>query len=81
MVAILDLRLARLLHRCVLHLHDWPNWCNLSHILPRGGKSLVRDLGLSMASLQPSSYGLYLVWCAVLDRRGVRDANDKVKLA
>ena len=71
------LRVDRIHHLWYVHLHDRTNRRNISHQLPRRQQSLIRDLGISMACVQSSGYGLHLVWCSVLDRRSVSDNREK----
>jgi hypothetical protein len=96
MVAILDLRLARLHHRGVLCVHDRSHWRNLSHLVPRCEPILFWNMGCFVVSkeiifekrltnsfqagLQPRNNGLCLVWCARLDWRDLCLPHDPVYL-
>ena len=65
----MDLRLDRLCLFCNIHLYDRQNWSNIPHFLSGRQQSVIRHLGILVASLQSSCHGLYLVRCPILDRR------------
>ncbi|KAL8939249.1 MAG: hypothetical protein Q9211_002831 [Gyalolechia sp. 1 TL-2023] len=68
LVAVLALRLDRILHLRNFHHPDWPDWCDVSYLISRRLSIFIRRMGLLMAGLQPSSNGLYMVWRPGLDR-------------
>lgn len=72
LVAILALRLDRILHLRNVHHPDWPYWSDVSYLISRHSSIFIRHMGLLMASLQPSSNGLYMVWRAGVDWRLVQ---------
>lgn len=43
--------IAWLLHRSLLRLLDWPDWCNVPHFFSRRQSRVFRCLGCSMARL------------------------------
>ena len=65
----MDLCMDRLFHLRELHLHDRPYRCHIPHIISCCEQSIIWYLGLALAGFQSSSHGLYLVRCAVVDRR------------
>lgn len=81
MVAIMALCLAWLHFRSLLRLHDWPNRCYLPHLLPCCVSILLRHLGCSLASVQQSCYGMYLVWSSGMDWRELYPSHDLIDLA
>jgi hypothetical protein len=56
-VAVVDLRVDRVLYFGLLCLCDGSNRCRLPHLVSRDIASLIRGLGLSVAGVQPGSYG------------------------
>jgi len=75
-VAIMALRLDRLQHRRLLHLHDRPHRRSLPHLVPRRRAIKLRYLGRTLARLQPRRHGLRLVRRAGLDRWPVCAPHD-----
>ena len=69
MVAGLDLCLDWVPDLSDLHLHDWTDWSYISHLFPCRQQSVIRYLGILVASLQSSRHGLHLVRRPVVDRR------------
>ena len=69
MVAIMDLCLAWIHDRRLLHLLDWTHRRNIPYLFPRRQQSIIRYLGLAMAGVQSCCYGLHLVRSAVMDWR------------
>lgn len=59
----------------------WSHRFHLPHLVPSRRSQLFRNLGRSLARLQQSSYGLYLVWCSSLDRGRMCQAYDLCDLA
>lgn len=59
----------RLRHLRLVHLHDRAHRRGVSHRFPGRFAFFVWGLGLTMAGLQPSCYGLHMVRSAILDRR------------
>ncbi len=80
-VASLAVRLDRLLHCRLLHLHDRPDRCHIPYPLPGGCAIILWHLGFAMAGLQPRSNGLHLVWCTGLDRRDLHGLDASSCLA
>ena len=80
LVAIVALRVDRLLFRRLFHLLHWPHRRNLPHSIPRRRPGLVRHLGLAMASLQPRRNGVRVVRRADVDRRDLHLPHDSVDL-
>lgn len=70
----------RIYHLWYLHLHDWTNWRDIPYQLPCCEQSFVWDLGFFMACIQPSSYGLHLVWRSGMDWRSVSDYIHQAEL-
>jgi hypothetical protein len=58
LVAVVDMRMAWLYHRRLLHLHDWKNWGNVPHRVSSGLQIIIWYLGSTMASFQPCCHGL-----------------------
>lgn len=81
MVAVMALRLDRLLHCGLLHRLDRSNWREIPHLLPCRWTSVFRYLGFSLACFESHSDGLRLVRCASVDRRRVCIPHDQSDLA
>lgn len=79
-VAIMVVRLDWLCYCRMLHLLDWPHWCNVPYRFPCCKQVFVRHLGKLVACLQSRCHGLCLVWCAVLDRWPMCVHHDTVDL-
>ena len=69
LVASLALRVDWLRDLRHLHLYDRTNRCYISHFISCGQQSFLRHLGLIVAGIQSSGYGLYLVRRSVVDWR------------
>ena len=80
-VAVVDLCLDRLLTRCWFRLPDRPNWRDLSYRVPRRRTIVFWHLGITVACVQPSSYGVHLVRRSSLAWRQLRQDHDFVDLA
>lgn len=81
LVAVVALRLDRLLHRRRLHRLDGPHRREVSHFFPRRWTSIFRYLGISLACFEPHGNGLRLVRRSSMDRRRVRFPHDQSNLA
>ena len=77
----MDLCLAWLCYRGLLRGYYRTDWSDIPHFFPRCVPFQLRNLGCSLARLQPSCYGMYLVWRTSLDRRRVRQTHDLSDLA
>lgn len=69
LVAVVDLCLGGIFHRRLLYLSDRKDWSHLPHLLPGRHKSVFRHLGLIVAGLQSSRYGLHMDGSPVMDWR------------
>ncbi|KAL1866748.1 hypothetical protein VTK73DRAFT_4540 [Phialemonium thermophilum] len=76
MVAVLAVRLDRLLHRGRLRVRHRPYRGHLPHRIPRSQQILLRRLGESLAGLQPRCHGMYMVRRAGLHRGSLRLPDD-----
>lgn len=80
LVAVLAVRLDRLLFRRLFHLRNRANRRNLPHRIPRHSPFVIRHLGIPMACLQPRSHGLRVVRRADVDRRVVYLSHDHLRV-
>lgn len=56
-VAVMDLRLGWILHRCLFYLRDRSNRRQVSHLVSCRVQSVLRDLGFPVACFQSSGHG------------------------
>lgn len=81
LVAVLALRLDRLRNHRRLRRTHRSHRSEIPPQLSRHRSSILWHLGRSLARPQSRRHGMYLVWCARLDRRDVRLPDDSIDLA
>lgn len=81
LVAVLALRLGRLRNHRRLRRAHRSHRSEIPPQLSRHRSSILWHLGRSLARPQSRRHGMYMVWCARLDRRDVRLPDDSIDLA